>query len=281
MKNRIHGTGLAVLFLCVALTGCVMPDRVNMLENRITALEMENARQARKDKAAEEKINRMDETVRANTKTIKENNASLQADLHNLKLQVRSLRGVIEESGHKLETLSQNELQEKEEEIESLNRQLDENRQKIRALEEYMGFEPSGSGPEGKSEESTEADTPESVYNRAKKLFDDQKFEQARGVFKEFLKKYPDSDKADNARFWIADSYYREKWYEKAILEYQKVIEDYEDGNKVPAAFLKQGYAFSNLGENANARLIFNELIKKYPDSKEAEIAEKKLEGLD
>ncbi|MFQ5486070.1 MAG: tetratricopeptide repeat protein, partial [Desulfobacterales bacterium] len=81
----------------------------------------------------------------------------------------------------------------------------------------------------------------------------------------------------DNAQFWIGDTYYREKWFEKAILEYQKVIENYPKGNKVPASLLKQGFAFFNIGDKANARLILKELIKKYPQSNETKIAIKKL----
>mgnify|MGYP006276299579 CR=1 FL=1 len=281
MKRTICGMGTAAVFFVVALAGCVMPDRVNMLENRIAALEMENTRQARKDKAVVARLDRIEKTVKENTGKIKENNASLQAEMHNMKLQIRQLKGIIEESGHKLETLSEKEMQEKEEKIERLNRKISENYQKIMALEDYMGFEPTGADGGKESGEEKEEETPEALYNRAKRFFDEEKFEQARNTFEEFLNKYPESDKADNARFWIADTYYREQWYEKAILEYQKVIEEYSKGNKVSAALLKQGYAFSSLGENANARLILNELIKKYPDSKEAKIAEKKLEGLD
>ena len=48
----------------------------------------------------------------------------------------------------------------------------------------------------------------------------------------------------------------------------------------MPAALLKQGLSFKQLGEKANARLILNELIRKYPKSKEAAIARKKLETL-
>jgi TolA-binding protein len=59
------------------------------------------------------------------------------------------------------------------------------------------------------------------------------------------LKRFPKSDNADNAQFWIGEIYYRQKWYETAILEYQKVIENYPKGNKVQASLLKQGFAFS------------------------------------
>ena len=118
------------------------------------------------------------------------------------------------------------------------------------------------------------------IYKNAKYMLDKGNNEKARELFEAFLKQYPDSDNADNARFWIADSYYRDKWYEKAILEYQKVVVDYAGGNKVPAAMLKQGYAFSNLGEDANAKLILKELVKKFPGSREADIAKDKLKKL-
>jgi TolA-binding protein len=78
----------------------------------------------------------------------------------------------------------------------------------------------------------------------------------------------------------VGETYYREKWYEKAILEYQKVVEKYPKGNKVPAALLKQGFAFSSIGDNSNGRLILESLIQKYPDSNEAKIAAKKLQGM-
>ncbi len=94
------------------------------------------------------------------------------------------------------------------------------------------------------------------------------------------LKLYPKSPQADNAQFWLGETYYREKWYEKAILEYQKVIEKYPKGNKVPASLLKQGLAFHSLGDKANTRLILTELIKKYPKSNEAKIAKQKLKRL-
>ena len=118
------------------------------------------------------------------------------------------------------------------------------------------------------------------LYEQAKKAYDSGKLEDARQGFIDLLKQHPKSQNADNAQFWIGETYYREKWFEKAILEYQKVIEKYPQGNKVPASRLKQGLAFSNLGDKTNARLILQELIKQHPQSNEAKIAKKKLKKL-
>ena len=104
--------------------------------------------------------------------------------------------------------------------------------------------------------------------------------DKARQIFNQLIKDYPKSKNADNAQFWIGESYYRDKWYEKAILEYQNVIEKFPHGNKVPAAMLKQGMALEQIGEKASARLILEELVKKYPKSSEAGIASQKLKSL-
>jgi len=108
-------------------------------------------------------------------------------------------------------------------------------------------------------------------------LYDQKDYKSAKDGFDFYIKKYPKSDNTDNAQFWIGEIYYTRKWYEKAILEYQKVIENYKGGNKVPAAYLKQGLSFLNLGEKESADMILNELIKKFPDSKEAGLAKKKV----
>ena len=142
-----------------------------------------------------------------------------------------------------------------------------------------MGFEPSEKFkiPDNSSRTESKKISEDKLYDLAKKALDNGKIDAAREGFHTFLKKFPKSKNADNAQFWIGEIFFREKWFEKAILEYQKVIENYPNGNKVPAAYLKQGFAFQNLGEKANARLILKELIAKYPNSKEAEIAKKKI----
>jgi tol-pal system protein YbgF len=129
-------------------------------------------------------------------------------------------------------------------------------------------------------EKAPEDVSEDEIYRQAKQAFDKGDSVAARSKFMELIKRYPKSDRADNAQFWIGETYYREKWYEKAILEYQKVIENYPKGNKVPASLLKQGFAFLNLKDKANSRLILQELIKKHPKTNEAKIAKDKLTDL-
>ncbi|RPJ11760.1 MAG: tol-pal system protein YbgF, partial [Deltaproteobacteria bacterium] len=104
--------------------------------------------------------------------------------------------------------------------------------------------------------------------------------EGARKRLETFLKNYPNTELSDNAQFWIGETYYRQKDYERAILEYEKVIVKYPEGDKVSAAMLKQGLAFLELGDKTNARSLLRRIVERYPQSEQAELARKRLEGL-
>jgi len=98
---------------------------------------------------------------------------------------------------------------------------------------------------------------------------------------KDFLKRYPKSNLADNAQYWIGESHYALREFDRAILEFDAVRRSYPQGEKVPAALLKQGYSFAELGEKVNARLLLQEVIEKYPQSLEAMKAKEKLKTLE
>ena len=111
-------------------------------------------------------------------------------------------------------------------------------------------------------------------------LLKDGKIRKARNQFQDMLRRFPTSRFADDAQYWIGETYYREKRYDKAILEYDKVVINYSKGDKVSAALLKQGLAFLALGDKASARQLMNQVISEYPDSEEAKTARSRLSSL-
>ena len=66
---------------------------------------------------------------------------------------------------------------------------------------------------------------------------------------------------APNARFWLGDCYYSQQEFELSILEYQKVIADYPNHAKAPAALLKQGLAFEKLKDNETAKIVYKKVL--------------------
>ena len=118
-------------------------------------------------------------------------------------------------------------------------------------------------------------------YEAARRALEKKDYKLAVGRFKEFLKKHAKSRLAVNAQYWLGECHYALREFDQAIIEFDAVRRKYPQGDKVPAALLKQGYAFAELGEKVNARLILQEVVEKYPQSSEAAKAKLKLKALE
>jgi tol-pal system protein YbgF len=219
--------------------------------------------------------------------------AELYATVDRLQEQLQLLRGKIEEKEYRQKNMLSGDAGDSiEAKVANLEQASLSAKDRLLRIEEYLALDGGAKKPTSaktapeKLPGKDKADVPSAkalaeneLYAKAKQDFDSGELEAARADFTEFLKRFPKSAIADSAQFWIGEIYYRQKWYEKAILEYQKVIENYPKGNKIQASLLKQGFSFFNLGDKSNGRLILKELITKYPSSNEAKIAKQKLEG--
>lgn len=219
--------------------------------------------------------------------------AELYATVDRLQEQIQLLRGKVEEKEYRQKNMLSGDTGDSiESKVANLEQASLSIKDRLLRIEEYLALDgaakkpasakpvPDKSPAKDKAETSHAKEMTENeLYAKAKQDFDSGELEAARTDFLEFLKRYPKSAIADSAQFWVGEIYYRQKWYEKAILEYQKVIENYPKGNKIQASLLKQGFSFFNLGDKSNGRLILKELINKYPSSNEAKIAKQKLEG--
>lgn len=124
------------------------------------------------------------------------------------------------------------------------------------------------------------APTLQQDYENAFRRLRERDFRGAIEQFKKFVEKHPRSPLTDNAQYWIGESHYALQEFDEAILEFDVVRKQYSDGDKAPAAWLKIGYAFAELGNRVDARLILQEVINRYPSSEEAGKAREKLQSL-
>lgn len=128
--------------------------------------------------------------------------------------------------------------------------------------------------------ETASVNTEEVIFNEGYTELSDGNYEDSRAKFKEYLSRYPKSAKANDATYWIAESYYREGQFEESILEYQRFIDTYPKDQRVPLAYLKQGMSLVEIGKQEEAKLFFQTLIDKYPNSDEARTAKEKISEL-
>jgi tol-pal system protein YbgF len=273
---------LLVLGILVGLTGCALNQDVKNLERRMSQLEIEN-------KALGDKIRQLRtdlESQAALENGLRDMYANQGAEFYAFKEDVRQLNGRFDEMEYRINKEMRNvaaSIENTADTVGHFSKTAAENKDRISRVEHYVGYEPGGeSKAEGEKAASDPAKMSEDeLYKVSKQAYDRADYDTARQGFAKFLEIYSGSDKADNARFWIGEIYFAEKWFQKAILEYQEVIEKFPDGNKVAAAYLKQGLAFHEIGEDANALLVFKTLINKFPDSTEAGIAKQKIAQLE
>ncbi len=122
---------------------------------------------------------------------------------------------------------------------------------------------------------------PEEDYTRAiRVLRDERNYAKARSLLDTFIDNYPTHELADDAQYWIGQSYYQEKNFERAILAFNKVQVDYANGDKAPEALLLEALSFLNIDDRASARELLGQVIAKYPDSSAAATARQRFESL-
>ena len=286
----------------VLLCGCALQDDVYTLDHRLSALERRNADLEKQNRELEalnrdlvetkktisSRVEGLDQTRRDDELALRAQYAGLAAQLETLRQSNQQLSGRLEEMEYllsqKLKGFEENQLKNRER-MDRLATDSAAMQKRIDTVDQYLNLEGGQAGKKASPPvvvptAGAKPASDQSLYLESKRAFDEGRLETARKGFQQLIATYPKSTHADNSQFWIGETYYREKWYEKAILEYQKVIEKYPSGNKVPAAMLKQGLAFLNIGETNNARLVLKDLIAKHPGTNEASIAQKKLDSL-
>jgi tol-pal system protein YbgF len=102
-------------------------------------------------------------------------------------------------------------------------------------------------------------------------------YDLAEDGFLQYLQTNPKSDLADDARYGLAETYYARKKYSQAADEYQRVIDMNPIGGKAPAAMLKLGLCQRTLSQTREARRTWEDLVKMFPRSEEAKVAQQRL----
>lgn len=150
-------------------------------------------------------------------------------------------------------------------------------------LKPPSGLEPED-GPsatdEEKPEEGPQTTLPEEQYETAKTLYDKGLYKAAQTSLDEFIKKFPESEQAPAAQYYIGECYYQQREYEDAIFEYQKVIKKYGQSRWISNALLKQALSFQAIGDKTTAKLLLQKLAREYPQTYSGREAKKRLDNM-
>jgi tol-pal system protein YbgF len=118
------------------------------------------------------------------------------------------------------------------------------------------------------------------AYRNALMLYGKNKLADARAAFQQVFDSDPSGDLADNALYWIGETWFAAGDYSAATRYYGRVIKEYGEQNKAPDAMFKTGIAFEKTGDLAMARKTFQEVLSRYPYSTPAASAKLELQRI-
>jgi tol-pal system protein YbgF len=115
------------------------------------------------------------------------------------------------------------------------------------------------------------------AYRNAITLYGKNRYPEARAAFQQVFDADASGDLADNALFWIGETYYAANDFNNAIRFYKRVADEYGDQNKAPDAMYKLALAYEKTSDLALARTTLQQVIARYPYSAPAASAKAEL----
>ena len=294
ISRKHFGIKLGILIGCILFfTSCVTQKEFLYLNDQIVAL---NKRVNSLQETTENKLD-------AKLVSTREQQAKTDIEIDKIREEMRNVSGRLDENNHLVrhaierDTTAQDDMRAS---VTDLKDRISKLETKVNRINAYLGLEIDARqegqdlkrtpmvaqvpAPQAKAAKKPVPDIKQPEVSPEKRLYDltlrlyrEEKYEEAIAGFKGFINKFPKSELADNAQYWVGESYMALKQYEQAILAFQTVIKKYPKGNKVPNAILRQALAFYEIKDKTSARLLLKKLIKKYPKSSEAKIAKAKL----
>ncbi|MGB9874426.1 MAG: tetratricopeptide repeat protein [Hydrogenobacter sp.] len=126
------------------------------------------------------------------------------------------------------------------------------------------------------------AESYQAEYDEAMNLYNQKQLTLAKEKFIEFIRKNPKTPLTDNAYFWLGTIFRDLGELDKAQAVWLTLVEKCKKGelpdcNKAPSAYLQLAKLYELKGDRQRADEFYENVIKDYPLSEEAEIAKRKL----
>lgn len=172
--------------------------------------------------------------------------------------------------------------------IQALNDTMDELKVRLtklsKQLEDMQTAQQSMAAQQTQAQQQAQAiaqaPAPDVLYNNALRDYNGAKNELAIQEFNDYIKFYPNTDLAGNAYFYLAEIQFKAGDYQKAVPNYDLVLQNFPSGNKAAAAQLKKGFALLELGKEDEGTQELKHVIQRYPRTNEATQARERLRKL-
>lgn len=119
-----------------------------------------------------------------------------------------------------------------------------------------------------------------SAYENAFDSLKNGQYAEAARRFQAFLRDYPNGEYAPNAQYWLGESYYVTQNYQIALESFETLLSRFPNSAKAPDALLKVGYCHYELRQWEAAEAVLGQVIQQYPDTTVSRLAQGRLRAL-
>lgn len=218
--------------------------------------------------------------------------------MEQIQQELASLRGLIENQQHELETIKQRQRNL----YQDMDRRLHDLEIKGGAAPTSMAYsgtpgEPAAGSaaavpPSGVAAPAAAVEAPvaavaaggdkngKEAYSQAFNILKQGKYSEAIQAFSDFRKTYPESAYGANALYWLGEAYSASRDYKSALKEFQQVVEQYPQSNKMEGAMLKIGFTYYEMEDWTAAKKALETVVGRYPGSSVANKAQERLQRM-
>lgn len=222
-------------------------------EQRLRALESgmrEEREQLRAEvQRAKQKVAELEQVLERATAVVTRNSADLGAEVQTIREQLAQLEGQIAELANA---------------SEQTRRELSEQRTALDARIEAFARR---AGVDMPVDQAAVPQDRAEHWSAAGRAHAANEHSQARALLREYIRRYPQDDKVDDALYMIGTSYVREGRPASALGEFRRVIAEHGQGDMVDDTLLAMAEAFYRLHACTDARGALDALIRAHPRS--------------
>ena len=275
MNIRKLITAAAVALLT---TACATSSDMEKLQSQISDLQ-EQIAALKRTASSKEEVQNVNTKIAEQTQMLLKSNATLVTKVDSIEDRLNNAQGSVEQTNYRVDRLVQ-QVTQTQHDVENLKAAA----AAAAATTPAPGTAPSTGNP-SVSEVTvqppvTSTETAVETYQGAYRDYGRGNYDLAIAGFREVVTKYPKSDLADNAAYWIGESLYSQKKYREAIAQFDSVVTTYPKSDKVASALLKKGYAYIQLNEKNMGIVQLQYVVHEHPKSPEAAKAREELKRL-
>ncbi|MEM9067313.1 MAG: tetratricopeptide repeat protein [Myxococcota bacterium] len=220
-------------------------DREARLQQLESGMEGQRTQMRAALESAEAKVRELEQVLERATEVVTRNSADLGTEVGQLRQQLQAMEGTVAEL--------RNELQGTQQALAQQQTTLD---QRINQMARRAGVDLSLDESQIPSERNEH-------FTAAQTALRQGEHSKARALFRAYVQRYSDDDRADDAQHAIGKSYLEQRQPARALSEFRRVVSNYRSGDIFDQTLFDMAEAFYQLHACTDARSALEALIQR------------------